>query len=166
MVLQRNASITKLGSFFTIWEEVLQSRKTFITKWGNYYKLVHRRQMREIGKADLPGKRQFSPRNFWEVEMAESKTASRINIQRYCKQNCHHYKKFRSFHLFFCAKQMVEPMRSLVTYLQGNFELVNYFSQHIPWLLQKQPFIYLFIYLFIFNLFNVDKLTYIFDIWR
>ena len=23
-----------------------------------------------------------------------------------------------------------------------------------------------FIYLFIFNLFNVDKLTYIFDIWR
>ena len=24
----------------------------------------------------------------------------------------------------------------------------------------------LFIYLFIFNLFNVDKLTYIFDIWR
>ena len=27
-------------------------------------------------------------------------------------------------------------------------------------------FIYLFIYLFIFNLFNADKLTYIFDIWR
>ena len=47
-----------------------------------------------------------------------------------------------------------------------NLELCSTTVTSSPEMSRKQVTSNLFIYLFIFNLFNVDKLTYIFDIWK